>query len=234
MLHPSSFGVKVLPPGRSPGKRIPLSGGWWWWEGGGGERDEAGEAGGGDRELGDFSILPDFRTCPSSLTLSTPPGGNHTLSLTKPPPSLLGVAAALSVEGHRPAQGKEVKIPAALTLCPSASGRVRSTPFFPPGTLQGTSIPFPWPSSPLLHSLQLIQPFYRHFHISERLPPPPPQPLPPKKKTTKQKTKLLGEGEKEENCSFRGAEQLWLWRSTANQLLLLPSQYCSIAGQRHL
>lgn len=68
------------------------------WEGDGGRRIRLEKVG---REQGDFSILPDFRTCLLSLTLSTPRGGNQPLSLTKPPPSLLGVAAAPSVEGHR-------------------------------------------------------------------------------------------------------------------------------------
>lgn len=154
------------------------------------------EKGGGGGEQGDFSILPDFRTCPLFLTISTPGEGNQPLSLTKPPSSLPGAAVPPQQwRGTDLPRGAEVKIPAALTFCPSASGRMKNTPFLSPGTLQGTSIPSPWPSSPSLPPLHLILlPPLPHLQTFSS----------PKKNQTH---KLLGEGEKGENHSLRGAEQ---------------------------
>lgn len=175
MLHASRFGVKGLPPGLQPGERSfgkekpqdKKRGGCGKGMEGRRIKLEKGGGGGGG-EQGDFSILPDFRTCPLFLTISTPGEGNQPISLTKPPSSLPG-AAVLPHQwrGTDLPRGAEVKIPAALTFCPSASGRMKNTPFLSPGTLQGTSIPSPWPSSPSLPPLLLIQPFYPHCHTSK-------------------------------------------------------------------
>lgn len=77
VLHPGRFGVKVLPPGLQPeqGNEKPAE-----------QRRRGGKGMEGTRiklevcgELGDFSILSDFGTCPLFLTLLTPKRGELTL-----------------------------------------------------------------------------------------------------------------------------------------------------------
>lgn len=170
-------------------------------------------------ELGDFSILSDFGTCPLFLTLPTPKGGSRPSfpdKITSLPAR--GCCSPIK-EGAQTYSRGEVKILSATTLCPSASGRKRSTPSLPPETLQGSPPP-PLGLLPLsclpLTSLSPLAPISTP---SDRLHPE-------KNSRGKEKRKKILHLD-ELSC------KPWLWRNAAKQPLI-PSQHCSIAGQRHL
>lgn len=173
-------------------------------------------------ELGDFSILSDFGTCPLFLTLPTPKGENrpsfHDKIISIPAhgccsPSREGAQSCPRGRGKDPVWHH----PLSLHLREGEEHPV-SPSRDPPGHLHPLPLAF-FPFAPFPSHHPALQPLFPHLQTF----------CIPKK--------LLGEGEKKERKkNLRLAElscKARLWRSAAKQPLI-PSQHCSIAGQRHL
>lgn len=138
-------------------------------------------------ELGDFSILSDFGTCPLLLTLPTPKGGSRLFF----PDKIISLAARGCCSPIREGaqacsrgRGKDPICHHPLSLCLREGEEHPSPQGSPPP-------PLSWPSSPFLPSPHITQPFSPYFHTF--------RPFASLKK-------LPGEGGKQENSSFRRAE----------------------------
>lgn len=232
MLHPSRFGVKGLPPGLQPGERSfgkekpqeKKRGGCG--KGMEGRRIKLEKGGGGGRAGG--------LQHPARLQ-DLPLVFNHFYSRGRKPAHFpdkttflpaWGCCPPPPVEGHRPAprgRGKNPSCPHLLPLC------FREDEEHP--------IPLPRDSPGHLH------PFPLAFFPFTPSPSPHPALLPPlphlqtfsSPKRKKKPTNFWPKGKREKNHSLRELNSKpWLWWSVANQPLLVPSQHCSIAGQKHL